>query len=234
MKALVFDIWGDYGHFRKYFTTSSPLTFSFPPKTAVYGIVGAILGLNKDEYLKYFQDKCCKVAIKIINPVKKTRIPINYIDTKAAVDMSKIKNRTQVNLEVLKDCKYRVYINHENNDIYNRLKEMLSNKKCQYNVCLGLSEFLANFSFIGEFDVRQVKDNSKVIDIDTIIPFKDDINIKIEEGREYLKDTVYNEMNENREITEFVTVLYERTGRTIKCNIPIYYGLESGDKIVFL
>ncbi|MDI3478645.1 MAG: CRISPR-associated protein Cas5h, partial [Thermoanaerobacterium sp.] len=31
MKSLIFDIYGDFGHFKKYYTTSSPLTFSFPP-----------------------------------------------------------------------------------------------------------------------------------------------------------------------------------------------------------
>ena len=234
MKTLSFDIWGDYGHFRKYFTTSSPLTFSFPPKTAIYGIVGAILGFDKDEYLKYFQNKCCRVAIKIINPIKKTRIPINYIDTKVAIDMSKIKNRTQVNLEVLKDCKYRIYINHEDKDIYDELKEMLAIKKCKYTVCLGLTEFLANFSYVGEFETKKIDNNNEIIDIGTIIPFNGDVNVKIEGNREYLKDTVYNEMNEKREITEFITVVYERTGKSIKCNIPTYYELESGDKIVFL
>ncbi|KGG80603.1 CRISPR-associated protein Cas5 [Caloranaerobacter azorensis H53214] len=233
MKVLVFDVWGDYGHFRKYFTTSSPLTFSFPPKTAIYGLVSAILGIDKSEYLKYFQNKSCKVAIKIINPIKKTRIPINYIDTKQAIDMSKIKNRTQVNLEVIKDCKFRIYFYHKNNELYRNLKELLIDKKCIYSICLGLSELIANYKFIGEFEAERFE-NKEFVEIDTLIPFDESISIKIQDGREYLKDTVYNEMNEKREITEYISVLYERTGKTIMCNIPVYYKLESGDRIVFI
>ena len=53
MKCLVFDIKGDYGHFKKYYTTSSPLTFSIP-RTTVSGMIGALIGLDKEEYLKYF------------------------------------------------------------------------------------------------------------------------------------------------------------------------------------
>ncbi|MFB3896899.1 MAG: CRISPR-associated protein Cas5, partial [bacterium] len=34
MKILVFDIWGDLGHFRKFYTTTSPLSFSFPPPSS--------------------------------------------------------------------------------------------------------------------------------------------------------------------------------------------------------
>lgn len=233
MKVLVFDIWGDYGHFRKYFTTSSPLTFSFPPKTAIYGIVSAILGIDKEEYLKYFQDKNCKIAIKIMNSVKKTRIPINYIDTKQAIDMSKIKNRTQVNLEVIKDCKFRIYFYHKDKEFYDKLKELLIDKKCVYSISLGLSELIANYKFIGEFEAERFE-NKEFVEIDTLIPFNEDISIKIQDGREYLKDTVYNEMNEKREITEYISVLYERTGKTIMCNISVYYQLESGDKIVFI
>ncbi|MBZ2175794.1 type I-B CRISPR-associated protein Cas5b [Schnuerera sp. xch1] len=234
MKILVFDIWGDYGHFKKYFTTSSPLTYSFPPKTAIYGLLGAILGFDKNDYLKYFQDRVCKVAVKIINPIKKTRIPINYIDTKVAIDMSKIKNRTQVNLEVLKDCKFRVYVTYKDKSIYDKLKKMLFEKKNVYSICLGLSEFLANYRFVGEFKVTRINNNSKIVDIDTFIPFDEDVMIKIQGNRQYLKDTVYNEMDSKREVAEFVTVLYERTGKPIKCDISVYYELESGEKIVFL
>lgn len=234
MKTLVFDIWGDYAHFRKYFTTSSPLTFSFPPKTSIYGVLGAILGLDKKEYLNSFQDKECEVAISIINEIKKTRVPINYINTKDAIDMSKIKSRTQVNLEILKDCKYRIYVKHKNNKIYEALKAMLIEKKCCYTISLGLSEFIANFNYIGEFEVEEVKGNNELVEISSIIKFDEDIKIKIEEDREYMKDTIYNEMNLERETTEFLSILYERTGKTIVTNISEYSLIAGGDRVVFI
>ena len=51
MKSLIFDIYGDFGHFKKYYTTSSPLTFSFPPPPTIKGMLGAIGGISKTEYL---------------------------------------------------------------------------------------------------------------------------------------------------------------------------------------
>ena len=232
MKALVFDLWGDYAHFRKYFTTSSPLTFAFPPKTALYGIVSAIIGLDKNEYLKYFQNKKCKIAIRILNPIKKTRIPINYIDTKIAVDMGGIMGRTQVNLEVLKDVKYRIYFYHEDNNLQEKLKAFLQEHKNVYTVSLGLSEFIGNFSYMGEYHAHENVEG-KMEEINSIIPFNEDIKINFEGNREYLKDTVYNEMNENREITEYIKVLFERKGNSIISTIP-HYLLESGERIVFI
>ncbi|MBU5293791.1 type I-B CRISPR-associated protein Cas5b [Anaerosalibacter bizertensis] len=234
MKILVFDIWGDYGHFRKYFTTSSPLTFSFPPKTAIYGMISSILGYNKENYLSKFQSKSCKIAISIENPIKKTRIPINYIDTKKALDMSKIKSRTQVNLELIKDCKYRMYFYHEDEKVYNELKKFLENKKSVYTVSLGLSELLANYNFVGEVEGRLVNDNKRFVDINTVIPFEETIDIDFRGNNQYFRDTIYNEMNENREITEYINVLYEKNGKPIRCNIPSYYYIESGENIVFL
>jgi CRISPR-associated protein Cas5h len=54
MKVLVFDVWGEFGHFRKHYTTTSPLTYSIPPRTAIAGMIAAIEGFGKDEYLQYF------------------------------------------------------------------------------------------------------------------------------------------------------------------------------------
>ena len=82
MKTLVFDICGDYGHFKKFYTTSSPLTFCFPPPPTVRGMLGAIIGVDKIEYLNIFSHKDCRIAIRILSPVKKTRIGINHINTK--------------------------------------------------------------------------------------------------------------------------------------------------------
>ena len=46
---LVFDIFGDYAHFRKYFTNMSPTTFVVPPRTVLTGIIGALIGISKEE-----------------------------------------------------------------------------------------------------------------------------------------------------------------------------------------
>ena len=47
-ELLIFDIRGEYGHFRKYNTTTSPLTYSIPTRTAIAGILGAILGMERE------------------------------------------------------------------------------------------------------------------------------------------------------------------------------------------
>lgn len=233
MKCLVFDVWGDFAHYRKFYTTSSPLTFSFPPRTAVAGMIAAILGIDKNEYLKYFTKDKADIAIKIMKPVKKSRISYNLIDTKTAKMMSKIQNRTQVTFEVLKDCGYRIYFTHKDKNLYEKMKEFLKNHKSYYTVCLGLSEYIANFKYIDELEMKEEHSKDYVY-IDSVIPFNEDMLIEFEVDREYFKDTVPNEMNEDREVIEYKKVIYERNCNPIKCIVDSFYNIREGENIVFL
>ncbi len=234
MKCLVFDIWGDFGQFRKFYTTSSPLTFSFPPRTAITGMLAAIAGIDKNEYLKYFTKADAHIALRIMKPVKKFRVSYNLIDTKTAKMMSKIQNRTQVTSELLKDCAYRIYFNHKDEELYNKIRDNLIAHKCYYTLCLGLSEFLANFKFTYESKLFEVMGGGANL-IDSVLPFKEDqTKIEFETGKEYFKDIVPNEMNEDREVTEYLKVIYERNCKPISCRAPKIYNTSEGEKIVFL
>lgn len=233
MKCLVFDIWGDFAHYRKFYTTSSPLTFSFPPRTAITGMIAALIGIDREEYLKYFSKEKSNIALKIIKPVKKGRISYNLIDTKTAKMMSKIQNRTQVTFEVLKDCGYRIYFTHKDEKIYNKLKEYLKNHKSYYTLSLGLSEYIANFKFVDETSLKE--DHSKdYVYINSVLPFDENMLIDFEVHKEYFKDTFPSEMNEDREVTEYTKVIYERNCKSIKCVLDKFYKVEDGDNIVFL
>lgn len=232
MKCLVFDIYGEYGHFRKFYTTSSPLTFSIPPRTSITGMIGALIGLDKEKYIDYFSKDKSKIAVKILNPVNKTRISINFIDTKNASMNSIFKNRTQVTMELLKEPKFRIYFTHTDKKIYDKVKYFLENKKNYYTLSMGLSEFLAEYDYIGEIDLKFNKNND-FVDIDTVINFDESMEIEFENEKEYFKDTIQNEMNNQRVVTEYIKVLLERQGHSIRCRSDYYLG-SKGEKIVFL
>ncbi len=232
MKCLAFDIWGKYGHFRKFYTTSSPLTFAFPPRTALIGLLSSILGINKNEYINYFSKNESQIGISLIKPVKKSRISYNLIDTKSAKLFSIYQNHTQVTYEVLMDCAYKIYFTHNNEELYQSLKEYLINHKSFYTPCLGLSEFIANFKYDNEYEIEKIN-NTEFIYIHSIVPFQDDLLVKFEDGKEYFKDTLPNEMKADREVIEFKKFLYEKNGYPILCNMNNYFRI--GDKnIVFL
>lgn len=233
MKVLVFDVWGEFGHFRKHYTTTSPLTYSIPPRTAIAGMIGAIEGFGKDEYLQYFSKEKANITVKISSPIKKTRIAENLIDTKIAPLMSRIKTRTQIRFEVLKDVKYRVYISHSSEEVYNKLYSMLKEHKSVYTLCLGLSEHIANYEFIGEMEaVSELSDSER--EIHSVIPEKELIKIRFEEGKEYFSETIPIEMLPNREVIEYGKVLFERNAKCILASANSLWRLENGEGIIFI
>jgi CRISPR-associated protein Cas5h len=244
-KLLVFDVWGDFAHFRRGYTTTSPLTFSIPPRTSLCGLISAILGLEKEnnEYLKYFTLDKAKIGLRLLKPVKKVNIAENLIDTKTAkgIGMNLIKNRTQIRFEFLKKQRYRVYFWHSDEKLYGQLKENLSKHKTKYTLCLGLSENIANFKFKGEFDTRLKNSNDKLLHIHSVIPTKKLLKngINFDNGWEYFSVRIPVEMSQERIVTKYSDIIFERNGKPIESKMvepywEINYNDGTRENIVFI
>lgn len=225
-KYLVFDISASYGHFKKPYTTTSPLTYSIPTRTAVAGIIAAMLGFGKDEYHKYFTKDQAQIGIGIKSPVKKVRISENLINTKKS--MTKIYERTQIKIEFLKDACYRIYFSHKDDQIYNRLKSLLEDHSTFYTISMGLSENLANYTYTGEFEGREVNGNKEFVEFSSILPLdmlkKGDVDY--EDEREYFTETIPVEMDADRKVKEYREVLFERNSNKIKARTDSYIKIE--------
>ncbi len=243
MKVLAFDIWGDYGHFRKFYTTSSPLSFSFPPYSTCSGILGAIIGASKDEqkddyYLKIFSPDVCKIAVKIKNSTKKVRMGINLINTKGNywIPYSKKNHapRTQIRTEFLKDPLFRIYFAHEDNVILETTAQLIKDHKCIYSISLGLSELLADFKYIGIYDAEEISDGN-IIEISMPITMNNLIKdgLVIETGKKYFKEKMPIVMTSERIIEKYDNIIYEPDGKSIKAKLKYYYKMENGENIAF-
>ncbi|NPA54443.1 MAG: type I-B CRISPR-associated protein Cas5 [Aquificae bacterium] len=213
MKVLVFDIWGDFGHFKKYYTTASPLTFSVPPPTAIFGMLGAILGLDKEEYLNHINGRTTKIGIQILKPIKKTRMTLNLIDTKNSGSFHLIKNRTQIKTEFLKEPAYRLYVNMEKQELFNRLTNLVQNKESYYTLSLGLANLLANYRYIGLYDAKPIEEATEVHSIVLAENIKE---LVVEEGKKYSKEKLPLDMNPDREVLSYKDVVMEVQGRSLR------------------
>ncbi len=239
MRVLVFDLYGDLAHFRKYYTTTSPLTFSFPPPPTIAGILGAIYGASRDDYLDIFGYENCKIALRILNPIKKVRMGINLVNTKDNRYFLLIKKknhepRIQIFTEFVKLPKYRVYFWHQDNKILDKLITMIKSHQSFYTVSLGLSELLAVFNFIGIYEAQEIK-NSKE-EINTIISMSNilDKGIEIQPDRKYFKEKIPIKMTHERVVEIYDDVIFELEGKTIKALLKTFYQLENGENITFI
>jgi CRISPR-associated protein Cas5h len=233
-KVLAFDVWGQYGHFRKIYTTTSPLTYSIPPRTAVTGLIGAILGLDKTEYIRHFSKQDADIAIRLLNPVKKVILSENLIDTKkAGLMMNVIKQRTQIRIELLKDPRFRIYVRHSDRDLMEKLTKYLEEHRSVYTPCLGLSEHIANFRMAGIHDAEGISDKEKIQAV-TAVPENKITEIEFEKDLEYVQENMPNEMNPDRVVTEYTSVILEQRTRPIKALVSDAVRLDNGECIVFL
>ncbi|MCX7910911.1 MAG: type I-B CRISPR-associated protein Cas5b [Endomicrobia bacterium] len=236
LKFLIFDIWGDFAHFKKYYTTSSPLTFSIPPRTTLIGLVSAILGIKKEDYFEVMKKDKAYIALRILNPIKKTRIGINLIDTKVGwipVRKSTSTGRTQIKLELLKDPKYRIYFYHKENDVYETFKKFLQQHKSVYTPYLGISEFICDFNFIEETDATSNIIVEDFVEVSSVIPLDEIIMLGLKEGK-YFKEKIPTEIETDRVVSEYREVIYEADGKKIKCKIKNGIKLSNGEIITIL
>lgn len=236
-KFLIFDIWGDYAHFKKYYTTSSPLSFSIPPRTALVGLISAIIGKGKGEYLPLMTKDKAEIAVRILNPIKKVRITQNLIDTKGGywrpVKRGNLTGRTQIRFEYLKEPKFRIYFRHSDEDIYNLLKINLEDHKSVYTPYLGISELIADFVFLSECAISEKLNGKEFVDIHSVIPLNKDTKVDLlQYGKKYFKERIPVEMLPGRIVTEYQEVLYEIEGKTIRAKVKDAVKLNNGDVIV--
>ncbi|MED5050731.1 type I-B CRISPR-associated protein Cas5b [Anoxybacillus rupiensis] len=238
MDVLVFDIHADFAHFRKIYSTSSPLTYSIIPPTSFYGIVGAIIGLRKEEnqYLRLLNQHNLKVAIQVLQPVKKIRIGLNYVNTKGNVWVPKQRREgahTQIRTEFLRFPKFRCYVRIDDSALFSRLVEYVQNHQNVYTVSLGLSECIANVEFIA-FQPFEEKNDREIVSIATAIPERLLRKLEIEPGKEYLKERLPIAMNDERVVLCYDEVLFDASGQSLKAAVDSYWANENGINIVFL
>jgi len=237
MRTVVFDIYGDLGHFKKFYTTSSPLTFSFPPPPTVRGMLGAIVGADKEDYLRIFSHDKCKLAIRILSPISKVRMGLNHINTKSnywvPIKKGAHEARTQIRTEFVKNPAYRIYVSHEDKEVFDQLVENIVAHKTVFTLSLGLSELLADFSFV---EVKEfVKSETGYKDIVTVIPMSaiENYSIDFEQGKKYFKEKMAIDMNPDRVVERYEDVLFEIQGQAIRACTSHCWEDDSGEHIIF-
>ena len=232
-KIIIFDIWGDYAHFKKPYTTTSPLSYSIPSRTTLTGIIGAILGIEKLRNNIELNRENANISLGIINPIKKIRMGQNFINTKSNKFRLEI-GRSPIKVEYIVEPKYRIYIEIKDSIFHNKLKEILITHKSIFTPSLGLSENIANYKYIGEYEYTIKKEN--FCPVSSVFPKKKLLveNISFDDGMEYFSDRFAMEMNINREVLEYDDVLFEKNGKSITIKNIEVIKINNNENIIWL
>jgi len=229
-KVLVFDLFGDLAHFRKYYSTTSPVTFTIIPPVTVLGILGAILGLEKEEnqYLTRLNKAGTMLAVQNLSRVKKIRMGINLVNTKGNIWVPKQRRegaRTQIRFEFLKEVAYRLYVTMEDEQLFQKLIWMVKEHKSFYTVSLGLSELLAGFNYIGLKEFTWQEESDHFVDIVSMVPVNSllENGISITSGQRFLKEMVPVRMDHQRIVRDYSEMLIESQGNPLRLKLKGYW-----------
>jgi len=233
-EVLVFDVWGDYAHFRRIETTTSPLTYLIPTGTSLVGLISAIIGLERDSYYEHFSPESTEFAIRIVNPVKKIRMNLSLIDTKKGFFLWDIKEnpRTLIPFEFLKEPKYRIYFWTEHNELYRKLKRCLERHQSVYTPYLGITGLIANFEYINEYDIKAPQKVKESVEIHSVIR-RNKAKMIIEEGKRYGLERIPIYMNRDRVVKEYADVFLEVNANSLKIVDGEYFTIGN-ENVIFL
>lgn len=122
MQAISFDLTGSFAAFRDPSVTTNQTVYYIPSKTALVGLVGAILGIKRDntlgdmygkEFLDFYAKTKIGIRVNSQNPEKHTF----YTNHRSLKDGKKKSGKTKpVKKEVLVDPSYTIYVMTESND----------------------------------------------------------------------------------------------------------------------
>lgn len=152
MKAIYLNIKGKWGHFRKVETNNNPLSHDFITKTALIGMMGAVIGIERKEMRQLFPkfSEGIKYSLSLNSDVVKQTWGFT---------LRKIKthDKSPSAYEFLKNPNFNVLlslIDDELNPFFEDFLFKIKNNKACYTPVLGLHNCPAELYFLDEGTVE--------------------------------------------------------------------------------
>lgn len=200
MKAVIFDLMGKIGHFRRPDTTVTHLTYPFITPLAAKGLVGAILGITDFTTTD-------KIGIQLLKPVNTTSQQLSLLGG------GKTFNRPTT-VELLVNPAYRIY--YAGDEYVDELAKELKNKNSIYPTYLGVAFALTFPNFVGYYDEVDIIDTEKEIRTASVVPVPMIEKLVFKEGYTYNRAGGFiKDYLGNREFEKSVSFIYEKHMRNI-------------------
>lgn len=248
MEILTFDISGKFAHFRKFYSSSTALSFSIPPRTTIIGILAAILGKEKESYYEEFASDKIRIGIAVKSKLKKSFHRLNHLMIKGPADFRGAKPHIQTPFEVVSPediasglISYTIFISYFDNGLplFNELKGKISSNDNTFPVSFGIAPFSAqvhNFNLFVEQDIQQKEVQNEIISFDSAV--NSETVLELFYDKENISEFMIEDeimpadfkANYDRELSKMNKVLFIDGGNKLRVNFSgIYYQLYSNN-----
>lgn len=153
MKGFQLEIKGNWGHFKRPETNNNPLSHDLITKTALIGMIGAVLGVERQEMKPLFPQlsEDLLYGVQLLHPVKK----ISWGFTSHTA-INPTAAGTPKYFEFLRDPAFSVWIalqNKRSEKLYDSFLDAVKNGNAEYPPILGWHNCPAELMFVssGEF-----------------------------------------------------------------------------------
>jgi CRISPR-associated protein Cas5h len=162
MKAIQFQISGRWGHFRKAETNNNPLTHDFMTKTALVGMMGAVVGIEREEMRTYFPKMCDGLlyGVQVLGRVRKQSWGFTF---RQASDVYMHAPRY---MEILCHPSFSIVIACKDNiddlgkHFFEQFCHSIKNEKAHFTPVLGLHNCPADILFESLGDVSEAQNGN--------------------------------------------------------------------------
>jgi len=220
MKAIKLEIKGNWAQFRKAETNNNPLSHDFITKTALIGMIGAVIGIERNDMKPLFPllSDGLIYSVQVNNYVKKqswgfTLRSVNHAWEKSPKQMEFIKHPHYTVLLALKNENCKEYFNH--------FVSFCKDEQACFTPVLGLHNCPAEIQFMeeGELVEKNGKFKTRGFLTDNYQPIMDDLTqfrIGFEKIPTYQNDDFWN-------IPEkFFNVVYPSVGTMLETKGQYY------------
>ncbi|NLL21824.1 MAG: CRISPR-associated protein Cas5 [Firmicutes bacterium] len=257
MKILSFYLKGKMAHFRRYYSNSSALTYSIPPRTTITGIIAGLLGWERDTYYELFSLQNCCIAVAPITPIKKCVHKLNLLKVESLNELNGSSGfHTQTATEFIFPFNlrngwicYQVWFYHQDPDIMQQLDNLLARYYNIYSpvygtqgisVALGPAYNLGWVEYDGILEGEEYVNNTSRVLIKSAIPLKNIVKVIIKDmfSAEYrlIREEIPMEFNKDRRITGngLSNMIFDLNGNVIPAVVSKYVMLPNNTNITWM
>lgn len=168
MKLISFQISGRYGHFLRAEGGASAPTYPVPPRTVILGLLGAVLGLGKDQPQVLLEPAHIALSGRLprthwhkakLRKDPPTALPQIIRRTQKKGKATKPEKATLIGQEWLFNPSYTVWVS-VSEPYFTDLEKRLIEKRWHFQPSLGLSEMMADLTYLATEEASPLPEDS--------------------------------------------------------------------------